>query len=639
VTPSLWAAYSLIDLQNGWLTLAFWGTGRAIVDRFKITAENSWERTAMAFALGCGVWAMGFLLLGLAQCLFRPVLFLILTAGGLLGLFYFWRDAPEILPGFKLFKGSRSALVAGALFGIHCLMLVPYALVPETYFDSLEYHLALPRLYLLLGGIQATPDNSFSGVPNMASMLYGWGLLLDPKGAVSQLFNYSFLGWTGIALTGLALRFKRLAAGPVASMLFVFIPVVGFVSYFTQIELEWGFFQIVCLSALLALSETQKTKRSAWVYAAGFLLGTAMSAKYLAWGLPLAFIVFAWSSRREKGAFEYGEILRIAAVAAAVLAPWVLKNVFFYGNPLYPFLHTYFSDPSTWAPGTGYLGEGARLEIGTLGLQTYLYRVIAGPWRMVFYEQNPGDSLGPVLFCLLPLWFFIKADRDQLRLRGYLFGCVAPLLFVTDLPRFYIPSFGLAALAFSLPVFDVKERAVRAGILGVLFAGVLGLGFCVWRWVLPRSRWPVFTGAISRSEFLSNANRQYYPSPSYAGREYLNSTPHQVTVLERWANQSGSGKALKAKMAKEGITYILVNHAEIIRQQKSFKFTLKGKRSFDQFWEKYTEKVHQIGPTAFSDGGKASLNRWVVVYRILSEREALLPHETDALFSAYKAKI
>jgi hypothetical protein len=244
-------------------------------------------------------------------------------------------------------------------------------------------------------------------------------------------------------------------------------------------------------------------------------------------------------------------------------------------------------------------------------------------------------------------------------------GCVFPLLFVTDLPRYYIPAFGLLALAFVLPIFDLERGSIKRALKAIVVFAVVISGFCIWSQVVSRTRWPVFTGKISRDRFLSNANKQYYPSPSYPGfkwlndhaspdarvlvfddsrsfyleRDFINSTPHQVTVLERWSNQSGSGLELREKFASEGITHILVNHAEIIRQQKKLRFTVSGKKSLDEFWRRYTLKVHQTGPTAIAEGAKPSLNRWVVVYRVLSEREAALPHETDYLFAAYKTEL
>ncbi|MBI5883211.1 MAG: hypothetical protein HZB91_08910, partial [Elusimicrobia bacterium] len=50
------------------------------------------------------------------------------------------------------------------------------ALAPEIYYDSLNYHLALPNLYLLKGRIVATPHQIFSGLPFGGQMLYGLAL-------------------------------------------------------------------------------------------------------------------------------------------------------------------------------------------------------------------------------------------------------------------------------------------------------------------------------------------------------------------------------------------------------------------------------------------------------------------------------
>jgi len=62
---------------------------------------------------------------------------------------------------------------------------------PEYFYDSLVYHLAMPRLYLLEHRIVPTPNMIYSGIPFGTEMLYGLGLALGSD-SVAKLIHYGF---------------------------------------------------------------------------------------------------------------------------------------------------------------------------------------------------------------------------------------------------------------------------------------------------------------------------------------------------------------------------------------------------------------------------------------------------------------
>ena len=67
---------------------------------------------------------------------------------------------------------------AGALIVLIWLYSLRYALIPETFYDALVYHLALPAQYILHGGIYPTPSNSYSGIPALPQMVSGLALAI-----------------------------------------------------------------------------------------------------------------------------------------------------------------------------------------------------------------------------------------------------------------------------------------------------------------------------------------------------------------------------------------------------------------------------------------------------------------------------
>lgn len=660
VTGERWAAYLAAGARVFWLSLIFSTTGHAILRRFKMEADNAWESLSWNFGLGAGVWAYLFLFLGLCGLLYNALLVGLLVLAGAASIRYLYFFRPNVRSLAAPFKGNWLALGAGVLFLIQACMILPYALVPDTFYDSLEYQLGLPHLYLLQHGIEATPDHSFSGIPTVPGMLFGWALSVDAWGGAAHLFNYSFLLWTFAALVGLGVRLKAKASGAVAAVLFAYSPVVGLAAYVTIIELSWGFYQILGVTTLLALLKASPGKRREVAVLAGIFLGCALATKYLAWALPLAYLAVAYFSRKETNYIRPKDAAITAAVAALCLAPWLIKNLIFYGNPVFPFLHGILAAGAEVQPGTGYLGEGAKHTLSA-GVAAYLKAVFRAPWDMLHYENIVSDSINPLLLGLVPLWAMTRFSREEKYLLGYWAACWLPLALVVHLPRYYIPSLGILALISGLALARLEETWVRKSLATVLAMITLGVGFSMWRWTVPRSRWAVFTGEKSVEEFLSHASRDFYPAPLFPAAEYirahagqdakvlvfgdsrgfylmrdhLNSTPFQVTVLERWSNASSSGEELKERFDKAGITHIIVNHAEIVRQKMALKFSPRGKKSLDDFWARYTLKVYQAGPNYMTDGGRDSIDQWVLVYRVLAEEEASRPHPADDLFADY----
>jgi hypothetical protein len=166
------------------ITLILLFTGRKLLNLSNINCDNRWEKSVLSFALGYGTWGTCLLLIGLAGHWSRTVLI------ALFALALIWTGMEALLLYRKIDlkrefdfgppKVSTIFYVSGFL--IVWLFVLGYALIPETFYDALEYHLSLPNLYLLNSGIIPTPENSYSGTPGLAWMLYGWTLALDSWG-------------------------------------------------------------------------------------------------------------------------------------------------------------------------------------------------------------------------------------------------------------------------------------------------------------------------------------------------------------------------------------------------------------------------------------------------------------------------
>lgn len=655
-TPALWrmtaaaaAGHAAAAGAAGLLALVCWASGRRLRRAAGLLSDNPLEACAVDLALGAAAWGQAFFMLGTAGLLARPVLWGALAAGAALAAHETLRRPPAA-------AAAKAALAqAGgpwlALLGLHLAVLLPYALVPETFFDALEYHLGLPQLYLLRGRIGPVPDNAFSGVPNLPSMLYGWTLSLEPEGRAAHLLGFSFLPGACLALMGLGRRLGSPRSGGLAAALFALSPCVASSAQMTGVEGAWAFFALAALAAAWAAS-ARPDRAGPWA-AAGLLVGAAMSCKTLAWGLPPAVLAAVWAAG---GRPQWRRVAWAALAAAAMLAPWLARNAAHYANPLYPFFHERLAPGSDVMPGWRYLGSGATVEWGR-GLGEGLRQWLLAAWTMLRYQGRLSDSAGAALLGLLPagLW----AARGEPRWRPLLWFSLAawlPLSLATTLPRYLIAAFAPLSLAAARAV----EREGSPGWLRTgVFAALAASGLLLWRWALPLSRLRVFTGETPASEFLARSDRAYYPTPLYPAarwldenaprgakvlvfgdargfhvrRDHVLSTPMQTTVLERWANASADGEGLRARFAEAGVTHVLVNHGDIVRQRLELRFTPRGKAALDAFWARWTRRAFAAGPDFLPD---RSLDRWVVVYEVLGPEEAPRPHPAEDLFAGYR---
>lgn len=672
-------AILLTHLKNilalGALTALFTGTGLAVLGRLGFKSGSRWESAALGFGLGSGAWAYVFLVLGLCGALHRPALLCLLSLGALGAAAAMRRRGGSDLLGPRGGRERAFGSVYGvwdrlpwAMMGISVLAFVPAVLVPETYYDSLEYHLGLPNLYLAAHAIVPTPDNAFSGIPSVPAMLYGWALAADRWGVAAHALNYSFLLWTGAALVGLSRRLGCPPAGKWAALLLFFTPAAATIGLWTTVGLPWAFYQLLTFYLLVLAAESGPgtAERTRLLCLCGVFLGLAMSSKYLAWTAPLGVITFLLGLRfaeRHRG-FGWKDALVVCGVGGAVLLPWIIKSVAFYGNPIYPMFHERFAPGAEVMPAWRYVSQGGT-DWGEMLSWRGPWLFLLSHWRMLGFEGKAGAMLGAAFFGLLPLAVLVRLPKGGRWAAYFLLGCWLPLGAAVQVPRYFTPCLALLALILALAVFRVREAWLRKALLGGTAAVLLINAFVFWRLAYPHSRWAVFAGRTTFGKYLSHANIDFYPAPlfpaaefldrnsppdarilvfgdsrgMYLTRDHLLSTPFQRTVLERFANASESGGALKARLDAEGITHILVNHGEIVRQGLSLKFSKRGKRSLDEFWRRFTLKVFQAGPNErVLRDGRTTLDQWVVVYKVLSEEEAARTHPVDDLFEAYRVR-
>lgn len=357
-------------------------------------------RHAAQAAAGLGLWAVAWLGLGFVGALAPwaawaalAVAALILRAdvvGWAVGLGQALRSAAP--------RGIWAVGVVAAATTLFGLTLME-ALAPAMGFDALVYHLTLPAEFVRQGRLSLTTWNPYWGQPLGSEMLYMWAIALGrpPSAAV--------LGWGIGALAllgafGLARSFGPLAGwGALAALLAggTTVALLGEAYADFPAMLYGG-------ACVVVLDGWRREPHSRGPWWAGVLAGFAFGTKYTgAVVLPSAVAMLAVSLGFRR---VFRPMLAMTAGALLASAPWLVKNLFVTGVPLYPFLGT-----TPWVD----------------PLQQFFFRNVQ--WSRTWWETAstpiaaslkgvegaPGFAadIGPWLIGLLPGLAFVRRSHRQ----------------------------------------------------------------------------------------------------------------------------------------------------------------------------------------------------------------------------------
>jgi hypothetical protein len=653
--PRLLGDGLFVDILHvmGFWALA-WRLGRYFVGRLQLSERAGIESVLLAAGLGAGSLSLLLFGLGIAH-VWEPVFLQVLFYGGLFGLaaervILLRVSASTHRPAAsqQSFKGSQWHWgELAALFLVFCALLlnVMASQAPEIFYDSLVYHLALPRLYLLRGAIVATPENVYSGIPLGLQMLFGWALALRGEN-LAALLHASFGLGTAWTLWAWARRYAAPATGMLAALLFTLLPLGMYGAWHCGVDLGSSFYVVAAFLALSrALDDEAGERAVSWAIAAGLLTGMAMSTKYNVFPVGVFLILtHLWLARRAGRPFS--DTVKMALAAGVVLGPWLLKNIFFYGNPLYPFLNNVigWTQPADWK---GFVfAAGSKPLAVTFGSWAGFKAALVFPWMASFANWPLGDWPGPAYIALVPWallmhWGFrvnSSVRRPWTAAAVLAFGGYVSWLLASNLVRYVMPSLPLIALVAALAVdrTALPRWARRLGWVGALIACV----YCfqaAFRQGIVIGQWHYLHGKESKATYLMR-QRTTYGLPYYSAAMWINKNAAQdarvlvlgesrayylerdfisATVFDHhpfWMyaqKEAKSGKDIADWLRARGINYILLSAGQMHYRNDSnavFPKETIATHAFGEFWAKWLDQTFEDRLLAGSD------QRWLAVY-------------------------
>jgi len=430
-----------------WVACAVWlagvlGVGHLTVTRGFGLRLPVHEATTLALALGLFEFELAMLGVGMAHGFQLPAFFLVPLAF-LAGGFQSLRSLARAWRG--VFRRQRPPLsvvgIASIAFGLIVFAMIYFAMLsPENVqFDSRWKHMSLAEDWVTWGGLRRRDEGwLFAARPHMTTLLYVWAFLLPGARLFDKMLLCAHLELVIFALTtlvGIPALVRRLVpkADPrvVWAARFLFPGVLLYDSSLSagadHIGALFGVPAALLLFRAWRRLELRPTLLLAAVLAAAALVKETIALVLLPFPL-LAVVVrakllFIAHLRGKATPEELRNAWRTPLLAAGLgivlTAPLWLENLVWYGDPLYPNLHRFFS-PRPWSADAayrfrwGYQGEQLWAPARNLnGLrQTFealvSFSFVPNDWKRFHHAVPVFGSLFTLLLVSLP---FARTSR------------------------------------------------------------------------------------------------------------------------------------------------------------------------------------------------------------------------------------
>jgi hypothetical protein len=532
------------------------GLGDALAALFRFASASFLDRIALGL-MGAAAY---FFLAGFFGILRRPAILLFFTAAlaVLVQRFVFSRQGRTRCSALEGFFDRP--LAEYAVFAIPLV----YAMLPPTFYDTLVYHLGIPNLYLQSGGFIPTPQFAYAN-----TFIY-YEISLVPAvflgDLVPRLFHFLLAAVFILAVADEAVEHWGVRRRLHLVLALVSLPMTLFLLVTCKNDLPGAIFIFLAIRQHL-----RRRQNLAAVY-----FGFAVGIKYFNL-LPLAAFLAMTIRPWKRTELRRGMLLLLIVIL--VVAPLLLKNFRFSGNPFFPFFGEAFPSPF-WDPGRFALMKS---DVGRMVQSPE--DVVRLPYSLSFFNFGYGGLVGPLFLVFLPFLLL-----GPVRQRKWLFWALLVLAcapFLTASLRFVYVVFVILAI-FSVQALDAAGGRMLRAIFFLLVASNLVLGIAMLE--------KFYQAHTLLSGKFTPAQYQEHFFPTYPALAYLNARapreakvliagesrnyflhrPYQVSsaldycIVKRYLASSRNAGEFISAMRQDGYSFLLVNLHELKRLQAGY---------------------------------------------------------------------
>jgi hypothetical protein len=303
------------------------------------------------------------------------------------------------------------------------------------------------------------------------------------------------------------------------------------------------------------------------------MLGAALASKYTSAILYVFFIGYLTFMlfRKKEG---LPGLLAAVAIPFLILGPYLVKNIVYAGNPVYPFLSGFPGKPGLAEQAAAYVSH-----VSGFGPGMNILEFIKSPWTLTV---NPalfgGDAAAGLILVVFALVLSGLAGRTKAAVFFLVFYYTA-WYFTGPVLRFLLPAEAACAVIAAVVYSMAKTRARVFALGALLLLQAITSVYFVEKYLRP---WSLFSGTTDKylsqsvsyhaaAEFLNgyDKNRRpvlllgearvfYFEMPVYSFTVF-----NKAEILEGF--EPGKETYFIEKFAEMKAGYVMVNRAELLR--------------------------------------------------------------------------
>jgi hypothetical protein len=428
--------------------------------------------------------------LGILHALYKNNV-IALTITYLIIVLYYYFKTKKIPKSINLSFDNTSVFLI-LLIATQALVNFIGVLGPEISFDSLWYHLTLPKIYLINHSIFHIPGGLlyYSDMPKLTEMLYIGGLSITNE-VFAKAIHFSFGLLILFSIYQISRKFLSKKYSLIAVLIFYSSLVVGWESVTAYVDLARTFFELLAFWGFMNWFEDKKMK---WLIISGVMMGFAITTKLVAIGsLPIFLLLFAYYAyaKKEKILTVTKKFLMFVFFSSLIPLPWFVFSFVNTGNPFYP----YFSN--------------IPVDSGqSFTMPNFLF--VFKDFYNLFL--NLSDPISPLFLILLPIIFLVlKKSNIKIKFFAiYTFSSIVIWYLTQELRggRFIMPYLPVFSVLAAYAVEKLKDKRLKSIILIAIVA--VSLSSIFYRGLANKKFLPVILGMETKSEFLTkNLNFSY----------------------------------------------------------------------------------------------------------------------------------